>query len=152
MTRPTRRVRKRWQRHRVRPIANVELAIVDADGNELPAGSPGEILLRGPNVMRGYYNDPEATAEAVDADGWLQHRAMSGVLDAAGNLKVTDRIKDMLIVGGFNVYPAEVESVLSSSPGGGARRSRGCGQTNVSVKSAAPSWFGVRAIRPLHKR
>ncbi len=98
-----------------RPIANVELEIVDADGSELPAGSPGEILLRGPNVMRGYYNDPEATAEAVDAEGWL-HTGDVGVLDAAGNLKVTDRIKDMLIVGGFNVYPAEVESVLSAHP------------------------------------
>jgi acyl-CoA synthetase (AMP-forming)/AMP-acid ligase II len=98
-----------------RPIANVELAIVDADGTELPPGSPGEILLRGPNVMRGYYNDPEATAEAIDSDGWL-HTGDVGVVDAAGNLKVTDRIKDMLIVGGFNVYPAEVESVLSGHP------------------------------------
>ena len=98
-----------------RPIANVELAIVDIDGTELPPGSPGEIWLRGPNVMPGYYNDPEATAEAIDADGWL-HTGDVGVLDAAGNLKVTDRIKDMLIVGGFNVYPAEVESVLSAHP------------------------------------
>jgi acyl-CoA synthetase (AMP-forming)/AMP-acid ligase II len=98
-----------------RPIANVELVIVDADGEPLPPGSPGEILLRGPNVMRGYWDDPEATAEAVDRDGWL-HTGDVGVLDEAGNLKVTDRIKDMLIVGGFNVYPAEVEGVLTSHP------------------------------------
>jgi acyl-CoA synthetase (AMP-forming)/AMP-acid ligase II len=98
-----------------RPIANVELAIVDADGAPLASGSPGEILLRGPNVMRGYWDDPEATAEAVDSEGWL-HTGDVGVLDEAGNLRVTDRIKDMLIVGGFNVYPAEVEGVLSSHP------------------------------------
>jgi acyl-CoA synthetase (AMP-forming)/AMP-acid ligase II len=65
--------------------------------------------------MRGYYNDPKATAKAIDADGWL-HTGDVGVLDNAGNLRVTDRIKDMLIVGGFNVYPAEVESVLSGHP------------------------------------
>ena len=98
-----------------RPIANVELAIVDTDGNELPAGSPGEIWLRGPNVMRGYYGDPEATAEVIDSAGWL-HTGDVGVVDAEGNLKVTDRLKDMIIVGGFNVYPAEVEGVLSGHP------------------------------------
>jgi len=98
-----------------RPIANVELAIVDPDGAELPPGTPGEILLRGPNVMRGYWDDPEATAAAVDSLGWL-HTGDVGVLDENGNLRVTDRIKDMLIVGGFNVYPAEVEGVLSNHP------------------------------------
>jgi acyl-CoA synthetase (AMP-forming)/AMP-acid ligase II len=98
-----------------RPIANVELAIVDEAGAELSPGSPGEIWLRGPNVMRGYWNDPDATAKAIDDDGWL-HTGDVGVLDEHGNLRVTDRIKDMLIVGGFNVYPAEVEGVLASHP------------------------------------
>ncbi|MBW2499525.1 MAG: AMP-binding protein [Deltaproteobacteria bacterium] len=98
-----------------RAIEGVELAIVDAGGQPLPPGSPGEILLRGPNVMAGYFGDPEATAETVDAEGWL-HTGDVGVVDEAGNLRVTDRIKDMLVVGGFNVYPAEVESLLSSHP------------------------------------
>ncbi|WP_158882890.1 FadD3 family acyl-CoA ligase [Amycolatopsis anabasis] len=80
------------------------------------AGDTGEILLRGPNVMLGYLDDPEATAKAIDADGWL-HTGDVGVLDERGYLKITDRIKDMYICGGFNVYPAEVEQVLARLPG-----------------------------------
>ncbi|MER7817096.1 FadD3 family acyl-CoA ligase [Streptomyces sp. NPDC096153] len=78
-------------------------------------GEPGEILVRGHNVMQGYFEDPVATAEAVDADGWL-HTGDVGVLDAAGNLRITDRIKDMFIVGGFNAYPAEIERLLGLHP------------------------------------
>ncbi|MEU2261193.1 FadD3 family acyl-CoA ligase [Streptomyces sp. NPDC019645] len=78
-------------------------------------GEPGEILVRGHNVMQGYFEDPVATAEAVDADGWL-HTGDVGVLDAAGNLRITDRIKDMFIVGGFNAYPAEIEQLLGLHP------------------------------------
>jgi acyl-CoA synthetase (AMP-forming)/AMP-acid ligase II len=84
-----------------RPIADFELRI----------GEQNEVLLRGPNVMLGYLDDPEATAAAIDADGWL-HTGDVGKLDAAGNLQITDRLKDMYICGGFNVYPAEVEQVL----------------------------------------
>jgi acyl-CoA synthetase (AMP-forming)/AMP-acid ligase II len=76
----------------------------------------GELLIRGDNVMLGYLDDPEATAAAIDADGWL-HSGDIGVLDAAGNLKITDRLKDMYISGGFNVYPAEVEQVLLRAEG-----------------------------------
>ena len=76
----------------------------------------GEILLRGPNLMLGYLDDPEATAAAIDADGWL-HTGDAGRLDAAGNLAITGRIKDMYICGGFNVYPAEVEQVLARLDG-----------------------------------
>ena len=76
----------------------------------------GEIVLRGPNVMLGYLDDPEATAKAVDADGWL-HTGDVGKLDDAGNLTITDRLKDMYICGGFNVYPAEVEQALSRLEG-----------------------------------
>ena len=76
----------------------------------------GEILLRGPNVMLGYLDDPEATAAAIDADGWL-HTGDVGRLDAAGYLTITDRLKDMYICGGFNVYPAEVEQVLARLDG-----------------------------------
>ncbi len=79
-------------------------------------GQPGEVLVRGYGVTRGYWEDPEATAEAIDSEGWL-HTGDVGVLDAAGNLRITDRIKDMYLVGGFNAYPAEIEQVLVQHPG-----------------------------------
>ncbi len=94
-----------------RPIADFELRINEAEGSE-PGSATGEVLLRGPNVMLGYLDDPQATSDAVDADGWL-HTGDIGRLDAAGNLQITDRLKDMYICGGFNVYPAEVEQVLA---------------------------------------
>jgi acyl-CoA synthetase (AMP-forming)/AMP-acid ligase II len=74
-------------------------------------GQPGEVLVRGYGVTSGYWQDPEATAEAIDADGWL-HTGDVGVMDADGNLRITDRLKDMYVVGGFNAYPAEIEQVL----------------------------------------
>lgn len=82
---------------------------------EAPAGEPGEVLVRGFNVMRGYYEDEAATAEAVSEDGWLRTGDV-GVLDASGNLRITDRLKDMFIVGGFNAYPAEIEQLLGLHP------------------------------------
>lgn len=94
-----------------RPFADFELRI---DAGE--SGESGEVLLRGPNVMLGYLDDPAATAAAIDADGWL-HTGDIGVLDAAGNLRITDRLKDMYICGGFNVYPAEIEQVLARLDG-----------------------------------
>ncbi|MEV6930658.1 FadD3 family acyl-CoA ligase [Dactylosporangium sp. NPDC051485] len=75
----------------------------------------GEVLVRGYNVMRGYFDDPRATADAVDADGWL-HTGDVGVLDERGYLRITDRLKDMFIVGGFNAYPAEIEQVVARHP------------------------------------
>lgn len=94
-----------------RPIADFELRIDSPD-----PGEPGEVLLRGPNVMLGYLDDAEASAAAIDADGWL-HTGDIGTVDAAGNLSITDRLKDMYICGGFNVYPAEVEQVLARLDG-----------------------------------
>jgi acyl-CoA synthetase (AMP-forming)/AMP-acid ligase II len=94
-----------------RPIADFELRI-DAPGDD----GAGEVLLRGPNVMLGYLDDPEATAAAVDVDGWL-HTGDIGAVDDRGNLRITDRLKDMYICGGFNVYPAEVEQVLARLDG-----------------------------------
>ncbi|WP_396907119.1 AMP-binding protein, partial [Mycolicibacterium phlei] len=94
-----------------RPIAGFELRI-DNPGED----GTGEVLLRGPNVMLGYLDDPEATAAAIDADGWL-HTGDVGTVDANGNLRITDRLKDMYICGGFNVYPAEIEQVLARLDG-----------------------------------
>jgi acyl-CoA synthetase (AMP-forming)/AMP-acid ligase II len=98
-----------------RAIPGCEVRVVDADGATLPAGQPGEVVVRGYQVTKGYFGDPAATAEAIDADGWL-HTGDVGVLDEAGNLRITDRIKDMFIVGGFNAYPVEIESVLLGHP------------------------------------
>jgi acyl-CoA synthetase (AMP-forming)/AMP-acid ligase II len=98
-----------------RPIPGVEVVVVDDDGKHLGPGQPGEVLVRGYNVMAGYFGDDEATAEAIDADGWL-HTGDVGVQDDAGNLKITDRTKDMFVVGGFNAYPAEIENMLMAHP------------------------------------
>jgi HIP---CoA ligase len=98
-----------------RPFADFELRIDAAVPGE-SGSEEGEVLLRGPNVMLGYLDDPEATAAAIDADGWL-HTGDIGVLDDNGNLRITDRLKDMYICGGFNVYPAEIEQVLARMPG-----------------------------------
>jgi acyl-CoA synthetase (AMP-forming)/AMP-acid ligase II len=95
-----------------RPVPGVELRIVSRSGGEAPAGTDGEILVRGYQVMPGYVDDPAATAQAVDGDGWL-HTGDVGRLDSRGRLIVTDRLKDMFLVGGFNTYPAEIEQALS---------------------------------------
>ena len=87
-----------------------------AAGFEIQIGEAHEILLRGPNMMLGYLDDPKATAEAIDAEGWL-HTGDVGRLDGAGNLIITDRLKDMYVCGGFNVYPAEVEQALARLEG-----------------------------------
>jgi acyl-CoA synthetase (AMP-forming)/AMP-acid ligase II len=93
-----------------RAIPDLEVRIV-AGGTEVPAGEPGEIVVRGYTVMPGYWGNEEATAEAIDADGWL-HTGDVGVMDTAGNVTITDRVKDMYVVGGFNAYPAEIEAIL----------------------------------------
>ena len=98
-----------------RAVEGIEVAVVDQDGKAVPAGEPGEVVVRGYNVTPGYWEDPEATAAAIDADGWL-HTGDVGVLDSDGNLRITDRLKDMFIVGGFNAYPAEIEQVLVRHP------------------------------------
>ncbi|MFE2557959.1 FadD3 family acyl-CoA ligase [Streptomyces sp. NPDC059352] len=84
-------------------------------GTEVRLSPTGEVLVRGHHVMRGYFEDEEGTAAAVDGDGWL-HTGDIGVLDEAGNLRITDRVKDMFIVGGFNAYPAEIEQLLGLHP------------------------------------
>ncbi len=98
-----------------RALPDVEVQIVDAEGKEQPAGEAGEILVRGYAVMRGYWEDPVATAEAVDPDGWL-HTGDVGIMDQGGNVAITDRLKDMYVTGGFNAYPAEIEGILRGCP------------------------------------
>jgi len=100
-----------------RAAAGFEVRIAGPDGDEAAKpGEPGEILLRGPNLMLGYAGDADATRAAIDAGGWL-HTGDIGRLDADGYLTITDRLKDMYICGGFNVYPAEVEQVLARLDG-----------------------------------
>jgi acyl-CoA synthetase (AMP-forming)/AMP-acid ligase II len=94
-----------------RAIPDVEVQVVDDHVRELPPGEPGEIVVRGYNVMSGYFEDPEQTAETIDADGWL-HTGDIGTMDRQGNIRITDRKKDMFIVGGFNAYPVEIENLL----------------------------------------
>ena len=98
-----------------RAAAGFEVRVASASDETAEHKGTGEILLRGPNVMLGYLDDPKATIEAIDADGWL-HTGDVGRLDDAGYLTITDRLKDMYICGGFNVYPAEVEQVLARVP------------------------------------
>jgi len=92
-------------------IPHAELRIADAEGKEVSRGQDGEILVRGPGVMKGYYQQPEETRRVVDADGWF-HTGDVGRLDSEGFLAITGRAKEMLIVGGENVFPREIEAVL----------------------------------------
>lgn len=101
-----------------RAIPDVEVRIVDPEGNPVPPGEPGEIVVRGYNVMKGYFDAEEETKKAIDADQWL-HTGDIGTLDERGYIKITDRLKDMFIVGGFNAYPAEIENTLLNMPGVG---------------------------------
>ena len=97
------------------PIEGVEMKVVDDDGNEVPQGEPGEIVIRGHNVMKGYWNRPEATAEAISADGWFRTGDMATV-DEDGYFFIVDRKKDLIIRGGYNVYPREIEEVIYEHP------------------------------------
>jgi acyl-CoA synthetase (AMP-forming)/AMP-acid ligase II len=98
-----------------RAIPGTEIRVAAPDGTPAPPGTPGEVLVRGFHVMQGYYEDPAATAATLTPDGWLRTGDV-GVLDPSGNLRITDRIKDLFIVGGFNAYPAEIEQLLGLHP------------------------------------
>jgi acyl-CoA synthetase (AMP-forming)/AMP-acid ligase II len=98
-----------------RAIPDVEVLVVDPEGKEVPRGEPGEIVVRGYNVMLGYLDDPEQTAEAIDADGWL-HTGDIGTMNENGYIDITDRLKDLFINGGFNAYPAEIEDLMLRHP------------------------------------
>ncbi|MFJ5380125.1 long-chain fatty acid--CoA ligase [Cupriavidus sp. CER94] len=98
------------------PLPSTEVSIRDDDGNELPLGQPGEICLRGPQVMAGYWNRPDETAKVMTPDGFFKTGDI-GVMDERGYTKIVDRKKDMILVSGFNVYPNEVEGVVAECPG-----------------------------------
>jgi HIP---CoA ligase len=97
-----------------RPLPGLDVKIVDDAGAEMATGEPGEVLVRGYTLMRGYLDDPEQTAATI-VDGWL-HTGDIGILRADGNLVITDRMKDMFLVGGFNAYPAEIENLMLAHP------------------------------------
>jgi acyl-CoA synthetase (AMP-forming)/AMP-acid ligase II len=98
-----------------RPIPGVEVVIYRGNEGISSGGPAGEILVRGYNVMAGYFDDDAATAEAIDGEGWL-HTGDIGSLDDRGYLRITDRLKDMYISGGFNCYPAEIERIIAGHP------------------------------------
>ena len=98
------------------PLPSIDIAIKDDDGNSMPQGTSGEICIRGPNVMTGYYNQPEENAKAFTADGFMRTGDI-GVMDAQGYTRIIDRKKDMILVSGFNVFPNELEQVIALCPG-----------------------------------
>ncbi|WP_409286683.1 long-chain-fatty-acid--CoA ligase FadD2 [Pseudomonas guariconensis] len=97
------------------PVPGTAFKVIDDEGNELPLGERGELCIKGPQVMKGYWRQPEATAQALDADGWLKTGDIA-VIDPDGFTRIVDRKKDMIIVSGFNVYPNEIEEVVMGHP------------------------------------
>ena len=98
------------------PMPNTEMKLLDDDGNEVPMGTPGEIAIKGPQVMAGYWQRPDETAKSMTADGFFRSGDI-GVVDERGYFRIVDRKKDMILVSGFNVYPNEVEDVVTQMPG-----------------------------------
>ena len=98
------------------PVSSTDIAILDDDGKPVPLGQPGEIAIRGPQVMAGYWNRPDETAKAMTPDGFFKSGDI-GIMDARGYIKIVDRKKDMILVSGFNVYPNEIEGVVAAHPG-----------------------------------
>jgi long-chain acyl-CoA synthetase len=98
------------------PLPSTEGSVRDPDNNALPVGESGELCIRGPQVMEGYWNRPEETAKTIDSDGWL-HTGDVAIMDEKGFFKIVDRLKDMVLVSGFNVYPNEIEAVIAMHPG-----------------------------------
>ena len=98
------------------PMPNTEIKLLDDDGNEVPMGTPGEIAIRGPQVMAGYWQRPDETAKVMTADGFFRTGDI-GTVDERGYFKIVDRKKDMILVSGFNVYPNEVEDVVTQMDG-----------------------------------
>jgi long-chain acyl-CoA synthetase len=98
------------------PLPSTEVKLIDDDGRDVPLGTPGEIAIRGPQVMAGYWQRPDETAKVMTPDGFFRSGDI-GVADERGYFKIVDRKKDMILVSGFNVYPNEVEDVVTQMPG-----------------------------------
>jgi len=98
------------------PLSGTEVTLLDDDGNEVPSGSAGEIAIRGPQVMAGYWQRPDETAKVMTSDGYFRTGDI-GTVDERGFFRIVDRKKDMILVSGFNVYPNEIEDVLTQMPG-----------------------------------
>ncbi|MHB8823054.1 MAG: AMP-binding protein, partial [Pseudomonadaceae bacterium] len=98
------------------PVPSTRFKVINDDGQELPQGEIGELCIKGPQVMKGYWQRPEATAEVMDAEGFFKTGDI-GVIQADGYIRIVDRKKDMILVSGFNVYPNELEDVLATLPG-----------------------------------
>ena len=132
-----------------RAIPDTEVRRRLPTASRLPPGEAGEVLVRGYNVMREYFDDPVATAETIDADGWL-HTGDIGVLDERGYLQITDRLKDMYVVGGFNAYPAEIEQTLDRARRGQrGRRHRRAGRADGRGRQGVRRDRGrARALEP----
>jgi long-chain acyl-CoA synthetase len=132
-----------------RPLPGVQVRIVDLDGEDTYIGDAGEILVRGDNVFVGYWNDPEATTAVLTEDGWL-HTGDIGFADEAGHVFLSDRAKDLIIVSGFNVFPAEVEDILVCHPG--VREAAVVGipsdRTGEAVKAFVVLEAGATALTP----
>ena len=98
------------------PLPGTDVVLLDDDGRPVPPGTPGEIAIRGPQVMAGYWQRPDETAKVMTADGFFRTGDI-GIMDARGWLRIVDRKKDMILVSGFNVFPNEVEAVIAQMPG-----------------------------------
>ena len=98
------------------PFPNTEIEILDDAGQPVPLGQPGEIAIRGPQVMAGYWNRPDETEKVMTPDGYFKSGDI-GIMDERGYIRIVDRKKDMILVSGFNVYPNEIESVIATHPG-----------------------------------
>ncbi len=98
------------------PLSSTDASIRDPDNNALPVGETGELCIRGPQAMKGYWQRPEETAKTIDAEGWL-HTGDVAIMNEKGFFKIVDRLKDMILVSGFNVYPNEIEGVIAMLPG-----------------------------------
>jgi fatty-acyl-CoA synthase len=126
-----------------RPLPGVEIKIIDAaTGEKLPPGQPGELCARGHGVMLGYYNMPEATAKAIDHEGWL-HTGDLSVETPDGYYKITGRLKDMIIRGGENVYPREVEEFLYTHPN--VEEVQVIGVPDVTYGEEVAAWIKLKA-------
>jgi acyl-CoA synthetase (AMP-forming)/AMP-acid ligase II len=132
------------------PIPGVEVIVQDEHGQPLPTGARGEVCIRGPNVMKGYFRDPAQTKAAIDAQGWL-HTGDIGEFGPEGDLAIVGRIKEMIIHGGFNVYPAEVEIAIGAFPGVGqcavvGRASGGDEEVVAFIEPQAGSTVDTQAL------